>query len=126
YGFRLHQPRFANTFGRHCSMELYWQSQYMVLLSIVITAHQGACAVAGGGPKNTPARGTMAAKINRVIVSLHAPNNTERQSVFAANIISRRRNVRFTPESGHLSVQMRKSASQPRRRRFSWLGSRDG
>jgi hypothetical protein len=37
----------------------------------------------------------MAAKINRVIVSLHArcPNNTERLPVFAANIISRRRNV---------------------------------
>src|SRR5262249_30115190 len=85
----------ANTFGRHCSIELYWQSQYTVLLSTVITAHQGACAVAGGGPKNTPARAAMAAKINRVIVSLHArcPNNTERLPVFAANIISRRRNV---------------------------------
>jgi len=37
----------------------------------------------------------MAAKINRVIVSLQArcPNNTERLPVFAANIISRRRNV---------------------------------
>src|SRR5262249_31869936 len=48
-----------------------------------------------GGPKKTPARAAMAPKINPVIVRRHArcPNNPERLPVFAANIISRRRNV---------------------------------
>src|SRR4029450_10647367 len=104
-GVGLQKPRLpANTFGRHCSIELYRQSQYTLSSPIVIPAHQGACAFAGCRPTNTLARALMVAKIKRVIVSLHAQcrNNTDRLSIFVADnqppVLSA-----FPPESGHSS-----------------------
>src|SRR5215813_15466908 len=71
-GFKLQKPRLpANTFGRHCSIELYWQSQYTAPLSTVITAHQGYSYAATGWRSKTKAITVATApKITRIILSL--------------------------------------------------------
>src|SRR4029450_3826547 len=105
-GVGLQKPRLpANTFGRHCSIELYRQSQYTLSSPIVITAHQGACAFAGCRPTNTLARAAMVAKIKRVIVSLHAQcrNNTER----AVNI----RRLFFAQSTGRADLSWAETVS---------------
>src|SRR5262249_55031885 len=71
-GFKLQKPRLpANTFGRHCSIELYWLSQYTAALSTVITTHQGYSYAATGWRSKTKAITVATApKITRIILSL--------------------------------------------------------
>lgn len=83
-GFTLQKPRLPDsTFGTHASSELYWQSQYMLPVPLLVTAHQGPCSKARLSEtlKQSAAAVTATASTNRIVPFIGITRNDLRCAI---------------------------------------------